>query len=149
VAEPRLKEEIMLGWMDFDRTFAELDGFRREMDRLFERSRGTRVGETTGRWEARDDAFVLTVDLPGVKPEDVDLQVTRDAVTLKAERKLAAPEGYGAHRTERNGWKLSRTWTLPVPVDPERAVADTSEGVLTLTLPKAADAQPRKIALKS
>ena len=41
----------MLGWMDFNRTFAELDGFRREMDRLFEHSYGTRVGETTGRWE--------------------------------------------------------------------------------------------------
>lgn len=148
----------MFDWMNVNRSFQELDLFRREMDRLFGQTvrnefAGTEfseIGRDTGaRFQTTENTFVLSVDLPGVKPADVDLQVTRDGITLRAERKLEAPTGYSTHRQERGSWKFSRSWSLPVPIDPEKAAAEVKDGVLTVTLPKAAEVTPRRIELKA
>src|SRR5690606_11388939 len=99
------------------------------------------------RFEARDDAFVLAVDVPGVAPEDIELQVTAEGVTLRAERKVVPPEGYSTHRQERGAFRIARSWSLPVAVDPDAAVAEVKNGVLTVTLPKAPEEQPRRITI--
>lgn len=148
----------MLNWMDVNRTLAELDGFRREMDRLFGQAVQNEMGydnelselgrDIGTRFVANENEFVLTVDVPGVKPADIDLQITRDGITLRAERKVSIPEGYSTHRQERGSWKLSRSWTLPMPVDPEKAVAEVKDGVLTVTMPKVPEVKPRRIELK-
>lgn len=114
----------MLNWMDVNRTFNELELFRREMDRLFSDAvqgelRGS-LSQASGRVGAdlrtTEEAFVLSVDVPGIDPGDIDLQITRDGVTLRAERRLEAPEGYATHRQERSSWRLSRSWNLPMPI---------------------------------
>ena len=148
----------MLNWVDVNRTFAELEAFRHQMDRVFahalrnELQNGvglSQVDRDTGtNLEVLEDAFVLTADLPGVAPEDVDLQVTADGVTLRAERNVEAPEGYSTHRRERGNWTLSRSWSLPAPVDVEASNAEVKNGVLTVRLPKTAEVQPRRIEVK-
>jgi len=147
----------MLNWIDVNRTFAELDTFRRQMDRVFEHAlRNELYGrgisqldrETGTNFQNLEDAFVLTADLPGVNPDDVDLKVTADGVTLLAERKVEAPEGYSTHRRERGNWTLSRSWTLPAPVNVEAATAEVKNGVLTVILPKSPEVQPKRIEVK-
>lgn len=148
----------MLDFMNLNRTFHELDLFRREFDRLFDqgsiddvvgRTLGETARDTGARFDDRTDAFVLSVDVPGVNPADVDLQVTRDGITLRVAREVAVPEGYSTHRAERGSWQLSRSWSLPVPVDPETATAEVKNGVLIVTMPKIPEVQPRRIEVAS
>lgn len=148
----------MLNWVDVNRTFAELDQFRRQMDSVFERAlrdelygssseRGDRAAGAT--LETTDEAFILRAELPGVSPEDIELQVTADGLTLRAERRLEQPEGYSVHRQERGSWQVARSWSFPVKVDPDNAHAEVEHGLLTVHLPKAAEMQPRRITVRS
>lgn len=149
----------MLNWIDVNRTFAELDQFRREMDRLFESTvrnemRGggralSDYGTGNANLEAFEDEFVLTADVPGVDPSDVDLQVTGDSVTLRVEREVEPPEGYTPHRQERGNWRMSRSWTLSAPINADKVDATVDKGVLTVHLPKSDEATPRRITVKS
>lgn len=148
----------MLNWNDINRSFAELDAFRRQWDRAFERTlrnEGRRGGlsqlevDSGATLTAEGDRFLLRADLPGVDPADIDLQVTTDGITLRARRTVGVPEGYTTHRRERGGWEFSRSWSLPAPVNVDETRAEVVHGVLTVTMPKAADAQPRRITVKA
>ncbi|PID38810.1 MAG: hypothetical protein CSB49_03615 [Proteobacteria bacterium] len=148
---------MLTRWSDFDRTFAALDEFRRQMDHVFDRSRGgiPDTGLTSnGGWpylEMRDDgnALVFTAEIPGLAAEDVTLTLSQDVLTIAGERKLEVPEGYKLRRQERGSFKFSRSFSLPCPVDPERTIATAKDGVLNVTLEKAAEAKPRQITVKS
>lgn len=78
----------------------------------------------------------LYADVPGVKQEDLDISVEKDVLTIKGERK-----------GPRLGGSFSRAFTLPKHVDAEKIAASLKDGVLTLTLPKKAEAQPRSIKI--
>ena len=78
----------------------------------------------------------LHADVPGVKQEDLDITVEKDVLTIKGERKGA-----------RAGGTFTRAFTLPKHVDREKIAASLENGVLTLTLPKRAEAQPRSIKI--
>jgi HSP20 family protein len=141
---------------DNDRTFGALDDFRRRMDRLFEGFDARwGVNEAYGvswpRAELRDTGseLVLEADVPGLTDKDIQLTVTQDTVGLAGERKADAPEGYQVHRRERGHQRFSRAWALPTRIDAERVEATVKNGVLTVTLPKAADARPRQISVKA
>jgi HSP20 family protein len=137
----------------FDRPHAPFDELRRQMFRMLD--------ELDTAAPAAPDGFpqlsladagaslVLEADLPGMTEKDVDIQLTGDVLTLKAERRVSAPEGYTVHRNERAPARLARSIALPCKVDPERTSATLTDGVLTLTLAKAAEAQPRKISIKA
>ncbi|HEX4458480.1 MAG TPA: Hsp20/alpha crystallin family protein [Polyangia bacterium] len=83
----------------------------------------------------------LNADLPGVKLEDIDIQLDKGVLTIKGERKLAAGRG------ERNTGAFSRAFTLPDTVDVEKIAAALKDGVLTLTLPKRPEEKPRQIKI--
>jgi len=141
---------------DYDRTYGALDDFRRRMDRLFEGFDARwGVGEAYGtawpRADLRDTGteLVLEADVPGLTEKDIQLTVTQDTIGLSGERKADAPEGYSVHRRERGQQRFSRAWALPTKVDGERVEATVKNGVLTVTLPKAADSRPRQIAVKA
>jgi len=140
-----------LGARDLSRQFDEL---RRELDRVF--NDPERGGFALGRevWPSvalsdEGQAWVLRAELPGLSEKDVDLQVTAESVTLRAERRLATPEGYTVHRRERVGFRVARTFTLPTKIDPEKVEASLKHGILTVKLAKAADAQPRQVQVKA
>jgi HSP20 family protein len=138
-----------LGFRDFTR---QVDELRREMDRvLFDGQGGFAPGREVWPTASLSDAgkaWVLRAELPGLTEKDVELTVNADSVTLRAERKLETPTGYTVHRRERAGYRLARSFTLPTKVDPNQVEASLKNGLLTVTLNKAADAQPRQVQVK-
>jgi HSP20 family protein len=90
-----------------------------------------------------EDAYVATIELPGLKAEDLSIDLRDGVLTLSGERKAEA--NGGAFRNERPAGKFSRKVELPHRVDAQNVKAEYKDGVLTVTLPKAEDAKPRKI----
>jgi HSP20 family protein len=68
---------------------------------------------------------------------------------LKGERKVTPPEGYGVHRSERSSYRFARTFELPAKIDADKVEASLEHGVLTVKLPKAAEARPKQITVKA
>ena len=133
------------------RTFP-VSTLRRELDRLFgdlERAPSFAASTPTVKFEDSAEAFTLRTELPGLTEKDIDINVTANVLTLKANRVVEAPEGYTAHRRERQGFSFAQSYELPTRIDPERVQASLKQGVLTLTLPKAAEAQPKRISVSA
>jgi len=100
-------------------------------------------------WEDAD-AFHLEAELPGLKQEKLNVAVThRNQVTLTGERVPESDEKVRWHRRERGFGRFQRVLKLPAPVDAEKVEAKLEHGLLRVTLPKAEEAKPRKIAVKA
>jgi HSP20 family protein len=146
---------MLTRWSDFDRTFSYLDQLRRRMDRLFdEYDGGVSEAAFDGGWPRSNliDAgaqLVLTAELPGLSDRDVKIEATQDGLTFSGERRSEAPAGYSVHRQERPSFRFSRSVAFPCKVDTERTTASLVNGVLTVTIPKAPEAQPRHITVKA
>jgi HSP20 family protein len=98
----------------------------------------------------REDAFVLTAELPGVRPEDVEVTLEGSTVSIRGERKIEYPEGdTSVHRRERQSGSFRRAFELPVPIDADKVEAIQRNGVLMLRLPKSAEHQPRQISVRA
>lgn len=139
-------------WSDFDRTFAALDELRRQLDSTFYTGPGRReqgYGWPAVNIEDNGAALVVTADVPGLKASDLKIELHDGTLTLEAERNVEAPEGYSVHRRERPSTRFTRSLALPVKVNPERVSAAVANGVLTVTLEKAAEARPRQITVKA
>ena len=138
------------GFADFGRTHAPHAQLRRELDRLFgEFERAAAAPASPLSFEDDGTNFVLRAEVPGLTENDFQISLAGNTLTLKGERKLEAPEGYTMHRRERSPYRFARSLELPARVDGEKVTATLKHGVLTLTLPKAAEAQPRQIAVKA
>ncbi len=140
-------------WNELERTFAAMDELRRRVEQAwgFEDD-GPDPREVRGlQMNLKDegDRFVLRAELPGMKEQELELLLTQDVLTVKGERKLAAPEGYSVHRQERRPFKFARSFTLPARVDGEKIAASLKDGLLVVSMPKAAESQPRQIAVKA
>lgn len=94
--------------------------------------------------EETDDGYVLEVELPGVRHEDVDLQVQQGRLRLTAHRRERERVGLLRHRTRTTG-RYSLAVTLPVEVDADAVRAGLDHGVLTVSVPKAEGARRRRI----
>ena len=105
------------------------------------------------RFDVREtpEAYVVSAELPGVKKEDISVEIEGSEVTLAAETRretTAAPNGDKWLRTERYFGKAARRFALPQEVDEGKAQAKFADGVLELTLPKKAQVTGRKIAVQ-
>jgi HSP20 family protein len=138
--------------------FREMLTLREAVDRLFQQSvSGTGQLLSNLRPESipldvieQDDAFEVRAAVPGVKPDDVEVTVQGERVTIRAESR-ASEERRGDNwllREHRTG-TLQRTVTLPIPVSSERAEARIENGVLTLRLPKLQESRPRRISVNA
>jgi HSP20 family protein len=157
----RTEEMTMLNhFNDFGRSFATMDHLRRNMDRLFEELEPARQGsrDVERMWSGRfprlsfvdnGASMVLEADVPGLADKDVQLTIHQDTLTLTGERGHDAPQGWFVHRQERAPVRFSRSFALPCKVDPEKSTATLKNGVLTITLAKATEAQPKQIAIKA
>jgi HSP20 family protein len=104
-----------------------------------ERSLGVNIHE-------QDDAFILSALVPGLNAEDLNIQVLDDVVRIDGEYK--ADENDYVVRELPSG-QFTRTLRLPAAIDAEQVEAKIADGVLTLTLPKAESARPKKISIQS
>ncbi len=132
-----------------------LNQLRDEMDRLFTGFLGS-VGDggfmpnmfrnqpPVNVWD-RTDAIMVEMELPGVKNDQIDISVTGGELTIKVNRPDETQQGMVFHRRERPVGAFHRSLRLPVEVDSNRVEAELRNGVLTITLPKAESAKPRKI----
>lgn len=131
----------------------ELHDLRSRMNRMFDEQ--GRSGESGGRlWTPAVDVYeneheiVLQAELPGMKKEDIDIQLTGDTLTLRGERKLeTAQRGEHYHRIERQYGQWQRSFQIETPLDASRVAASYEDGVLTVRLPKQESVKPRQIAI--
>ena len=139
--------------------FRELRSLQDEMNRLFmsnySRS-GSEEGFSSGAWNPQVDIFenkdqiVLEAELPGMKPEDVNISIENNVLTIHGERKFEKKdEKDNFHRVERSYGSFTRSFTLPPTVSSENANAEFENGVLRLTLAKREEAKPRRIEIKA
>lgn len=94
------------------------------------------------------DSYVFRADLPGVKEEDLDISVTGNRLTISGHREEdKTSEGERCHSYECSYGSFSRAFMLPEGTDPEKVRADLKGGVLSVTVPKRPEVQPRKITV--
>lgn len=136
--------------------FNDVVSLREAMDRLFEDSfisprfgnmlngRGT----STNLYET-GDGFALQVPMPGVNPGDVEINVQQDTVTLKWQTRVTIPEGATVHFNGFQSGEYQQSFTLPSPINADRAEAHYNDGILSLTLPKAEHAKARTIKVNA
>ncbi|MET7937367.1 Hsp20/alpha crystallin family protein [Streptomyces sp. NPDC005322] len=122
------------------------DAFR-ELDRLSQQMLGTAVRPAVMPMDAyrAGDEFVVHFDLPGINPDTIDLDIERNVLTVRAERRSPAPEGAEMIASERPAGVHTRQLILGDTLDTERIDASYDAGVLTLRLPVLEKAKPRKI----
>ena len=133
----------------------EIEKMERDMNRLFgdmfagrNRSSGSPL---VNIWvnEAEED-ILLTAELPGISPDDINIAVAGNTLTLSGQRTpVDVPENGVVHRNECNSGEFSRSLRLPFMVDADKVSAEYKKGLLHVTLPRAEADKPRKIAVKS
>jgi len=141
--------------MNWQRRWDPFRDLQREVGRLFE------TFEPVAQWRVprpfpavnlydSGDGYVLTAQLPGTTPEELDLSITGETLTLRGERKRTegvSDESY--RRQERQHGRWARSITLPDRVEGAATTASFADGVLTVTLPKSEAARPRQISVRA
>ena len=141
--------------------FREFVSLRDAMDRLFETAlvapRGGGATQQSGAgWmlpldvTENEDNYVVKAAIPGVNPDDLDISVTENVLTIKGEMKSEDTDDKNTryHLRERRWGSFSRSIELPTAVDTDNVQAECTNGLLTLTLPKAEEVRPKRIQIK-
>ena len=133
--------------------FREMAELRATMDRLLSETRNLPLMNTEETiWmlpldvSETEDAYIVKASIPGVNPDDIDITLTDNVLTIKAEIKEEKEvEEAKYHLRERRFGLFSRSITLPTAVDADKVEAVYEDGVLTLTIHKAEEVKPHKI----
>lgn len=143
----RYKASGLNGWQSLDR-WANL---RDEMNRLFElptMAASGRQAQTSGSWTPALDIYqdadnvVAVLELPGLRKEEIEISLHDGVLTIAGDRKNGSGDG---DKAERFVGKFRRSVTLPTQIDSAKVTASYKDGILTVTLPKAEEAKPKKI----
>jgi HSP20 family protein len=132
-----------------------LFGLRREMDRLFDdifNQNGSKRLAWTPPVDIRETEkeFTFQLELPGISPENVEVTAENGVLTVKGEKTMTgSQEGDRWHLTERSHGAFHRSFQLPAIVEESAIEATFSNGLLTVRVPKAAIAQPKRIAIRT
>jgi len=133
------------------------DDFRREMNQLVSNFFGREDGGREGAWftprtniAETDKSYELTLDLPGMKPDEFDIELKEGQLWVTGERKQEKEEkGKTFHRIERQHGQFRRIIPLDLPVDADKVEAEYKDGVLHVTVPKSETAKPKRIEVKA
>lgn len=134
---------------------SDVDRLRQEVNRLFNLFSPGAESFTSRVYPALNltddgDNFYVRAELPGVNSESLDISVVEGQFLIRGERKIAPEEEKtNYHRRERESGFFRRTIALPAKVDPGKVSASLKNGILTVTLPRAEEAKPRKISVKT
>jgi HSP20 family protein len=141
---------------DIDRMFGAMNLLRANMDRLLpglEKTFHTEYG-----WGGPDgyprtnlydtgSGFEIKAEVGGMAKEDINIKIQGNYLEISGVRTTASPDGYKAHRIEREQINFTRSLTLPKDVNPEKVEASLKNGILTLTFPKSETAKPKQITV--
>ena len=140
---------LMRSWQPF----TEIETIRQQLDKVFDQLAAT-IDNSEAPWmpalEFVDagDNFVLKAQLPGIDPKDIDVQVTREALSISGERRYEnTEEKSGYVRSEFRRGKFHRVIPLPAPIQNDSVQAEYKDGILTLTLPKVAEARNKVVKI--
>ncbi len=133
--------------------FPQLRTIENMMSRMFDDSEEGWLGGTLSPMvdvSETENAIDVQVDLPGMKAEEIDIQVHNNQLTIKGERQEEKEEkGRTFHRIERRSGTFARVITLPAEVDENKVDAQYKDGVLKITLPRTTDVKAKKICVKA
>lgn len=137
--------------------FREMMSLRSAMDRLVDSAFiGAPTWETPGIMELAldvsesEDEYTVEASLPGIDPEDLDITYSGNTLTIKGETKSETEsEGKRYHMRERRYGSFSRSISLPSSVDASKIEANYEKGILKLKIPKAEEAKPKRIEIKT
>ncbi len=128
---------------------------QRELERVFDKPFGIDLGPS-GRGVfppvnvfADRDGYVVKLEVPGVAPENVNIEAEGRTLTVSGKREDAPTEAGSFHRRERGYGQFSRSLQLPADLDASRAEANYKHGILTVRIPKKEEAKPRQISIKA
>jgi HSP20 family protein len=150
---------VRRGWPSrptFDTAFGDFDQVRSEMMRLLDSvtsdpfaAAGAGVFPPINISQDQDN-FYLSAEIPGIVPSELSITAVKNRISIAGRREIKREnERVSYHRRERPEGSFNRTVTLPSDVDSAKVDARYSDGILTLTLPKAEEAKPRQIKVKS
>jgi len=132
--------------------FATLAAVQRAMDSvmggdwLSNRTAGAGAYPPVSVFNEGED-FLVVAELPGVRREDLDVQVRGDTLRIKGKKTVANEDKASVHRRERAAGEFDRTLTLPAQLDATKVAAEYRDGVLTVRLPRAESERPRSVAI--
>jgi len=140
--------------------WSELDRMQAEVEHLFDRTFGDRsFGRQNDSYApgfpavnlwSGDDEVLVTAELPGVAPDEIDISVSDETLTLAGARSAdPAPEGAAVTHRERGHGRFSRSFRLPFRIDASAVDARYANGILEVTVRKAAEDRPRKVPVLS
>ena len=139
----------------FSRAFRDFDRLRREMDELYGAlSGGTLPMPSAGVFPLTNltedtDNYYVRAELPGMKSDELDIQVTTEGISISGERKIPKEgENVRYHRRERESGKFSRLINFPALVDVNKVEASMENGVLKVIVAKSEASKPRLISVK-
>ena len=140
---------------DWTSSFRDLYDVRRDMERIFDTLGGFGAQRNPGVFPATnvsesDESLLIRAELPGVRPDDLEVTVEGNTLTLAGKRDtLAGSEDVSFHRREREWGTFRRSLTIPVRVESDKVEARFVDGILTVELPKAAAARPKQITVQA
>jgi len=150
---------MLTRWHDLSRTLAGLEEFRRHINRAFEGTDYPRWSQQTNTLSAHNwptlnlydegNKLVIDAEVPGIAEQDIQLSLNQNVLSISGDRKVDAPEGYAVHRQERGAISFARSVSLPCQVDTDKVAAHVKDGLLTVTMEKSKEAQPRQITIKA
>ncbi|OUL25529.1 Hsp20/alpha crystallin family protein [Nostoc sp. 106C] len=140
---------VLVRWQPF----SEMESLRRQMDRMFDELGGVN-SQATQTWtpaiELQDtnESLILRAEIPGIEGKDLDVHVTREAVSIAGETRLQRnTDERGYFRSEFRYGKFQRIVPLPVPIQNDRVQAEFKNGILTLTLPKVEEVKQKVVKI--
>jgi len=129
--------------------FALMRGVMRDLDRSYQPRAATAVFPAVNVWRTAD-AVAVTAELPGVEPDQIEITVKENVLTLAGERAAPdVPEGATWHRNERGYGKFTRAVRLPYEADPEKVEARFTNGVLQVVVGRPDEDKPRRIEIRA
>jgi HSP20 family protein len=142
------------GW-NIRNAFEELNRMRRQMDHLFDSmSTGSQVGYRSGVFPALNltedkDAYHIRAELPGMTADMLQIEATGKKLSISGQRQIpSAGQNAKYHRRERESGHFSRVITVPGEIESAMVEAALTNGILTVTLPKAQETKPRQISIR-
>jgi HSP20 family protein len=139
--------------MRYWQPFTEMETLREQLDKVFDQRAATRDNSEAAWMPALEladagDNFVLKAQLPGIDPKDIDVQVTREAISISGERRYENRDDKSGYvRSEFRYGKFHRVLPLPAHIQNDSVQAEYKNGILMLTLPKVTEARNKVVKI--